>query len=349
MQIEMVLRLSPYIDGIPNGKESAWKAATNCDELTIKSWEKQWVDQTAANSKNYDFVKNSAFNAHMACYGKPVILMGAGPSLKKNWKELVGDGDKSIGRKDLKIVAGVHNFPFCEDRNLMTSDDYYIVLDAGDITIREMSEGGSHDPDWYWDRTKDRTLIAYHGTHPGFIAKWKGPVLWYTTPYASLALAVEISKYVDISKTPGFNVGGNVMGAAMYFARAVLGCSIPVFIGMDLCFSYDHKFHAWDSQYDAKFSGVMPWIDIYGNRVWTWGSYFGFKNWFDYMACGGSGNNAHLWINATEGGIMGAYHEGNIRQIIQIDLKTVLHMFNMSNLLPEMLKKSVSGQMHLLF
>jgi len=351
MQVEMILRPSPYIEGIPLGKEEAWKVATRNDAVTVKSWDKQWIEQTRENCKNHDMVKNSAMNAYAMCAGKPVILMGAGPSLSKNWTELIGDGDKSIGRKDIRIVTNVHNFSFCEDRNLINQDDFYMILDAGDICIKEMSEGGSHaaTPEWYWEKTEHRTLLAYHGTHPDFIKKWRGPILWFTTPCATPELAIEIMKIIDISKIPGFNVGGNVMGGALYFSRAVLGCSIPIFIGMDLCFSYDQKFHPWDCWYNNSFTGVMPWTDIYGNRVWTWGSYFGFKNWFDYMACGGSGNNPQLWINATEGGIMGSYHEGNIKQIIQLTLKTALQLFNMHTILPSLLQKSVNGQLNLLF
>jgi len=349
MLIEMNLRLSPYIDGIPLGKEVAWKNATRNDEVTIKSWDKQWIEQTKLNSTDYDFTANSAMQEHGKCALQPVILMGAGPSLERNWKDLIGDGKNCFGRRNIKIVTNVHNFPFCEDRGLMTSDDYYMVLDAGDVCIKEMHEGGAQNPEWYWKHTEGRTLVAYHGTHPDFIRKWRGKILWFTTPCASIELAQEMMKLVDISKVPGFNVGGNVMGAALYFSRAVLGCSIPIFMGMDLCFSYDQKFHPWDCWYNKSFSGVMPWTDIWGNRVWTWQSYFGFKNWFDYMVCGGTGNNAQLWINATEGGIMGAYPEGNLRQIIQIDLKTVLHMFNMSSLLPSMLEKSAGGQLNLLF
>jgi len=351
MQVEMTLQYSPYIEGIPLGKEAAWNNAVRNDGVTVKTWEKQWIEQTKVNSGTHDFIKDSAYQVFEACAGRPVILAGAGPSLSRNWKDLIGDGDRSIGRQDVRMVTNVHNFPFMEDRNLMRPDDFYLILDAGDICIKEMSEGGAHadTPDWYWQKTENRTLVAYHGTHPDFIKRWRGPILWYTTPCASEELAKEIFKIVDISKVPGFNVGGNVMGAALYFSRAILGCSVPIFVGMDLCFSYDHKFHAWDCWYNEKFSGVIPWIDVFGNRVWTWQSYFGFKNWFDFMACGGTGNNPQLWINATEGGIMGAYHEGNIKQILQMDLKSALQIFCMYKRMPSMLEKSVGGKLHLLF
>lgn len=351
MLVEMTLQVQPTIEGIPAGKEAAWRAATRNDDITTKTWAKQWIDQTKENMKNFDVLGNTVMKLHGAAANKPCILMGSGPSLSKNWKDLIGDGDKSIGRKDIPIVTNVHNFPFCEDRNLMTCSDYYVILDAGEICLKEMYEGGMHadDPEWYWKKTEGRTLIAYHAIDPEFAKKWKGHIYWYATPPASEELAIEMMKIISPSLIPWFNVGGNVMGAALYFARAILGCSIPVFMGMDLSFSYDRKFHPWDCWYNDKFSGVIPWTDIFGNRVYTWQSYFGFKNWFDFIACGGNGNNPQIWINATEGGILGSYNEGNIKQIIQLDLKAALSMLNAFHKIPDLLKMANSGKMYLLF
>ena len=192
-------------------------------------------------------------------------------------------------------------------------------------------------------------MIAHHTAYPAMLKKWQGRILWYTNPYAEAEYGKEIGKYVAYDKIPAFNTGGNVLGAAYYFARAILGATMPIFIGADFSFGYDRKFHSWESQYDKKFAGVIPWTDIYGNRVWTWPSYFGFKNWFDHQAIGGSGGNAQMFINATEGGIMGSYAEGNIQQIIQLDLKTVLHMFSGFRMAPELVQKSKDGELHLLF
>lgn len=340
MNIDMILTVQPYIPGIPQGKDFAWKNATRNDSVTLNSWHDTWISQNVENSKYSNGFEKNVMELYGSFAGKPVILMGSGPSLKKNWKDLIGDGKNSIGRKDIPIVTNVHNFHFCEDRELMTQNDFYCVLDAGPITIKELSDGGINTEQWYWEKTRERTLIAYTGTNPEFIRKWQGTIYWYTTPCASQELCDAIYTIVDISKVPGFNVGGNVMGAALYFSRAVLGCSVPIFIGMDLCFSYDRKFHSWNSEYDSKFSGLIPWIDIFGNRVYTWGSYFGFKSWFDFMACGGSGNNPQIFINATEGGIMGSYPEGNIQQIIQLDLKSSMNVFNMYHRLPSLVERS---------
>lgn len=347
--IEMTLECSPYIPGPPKGPEACWKMATASDEITVKSWLDIWIRQAKENSK-LGFEDHSAMQEWHKCRYQPVIVAGSGPSIKKNWQDLRGNGTTSLGRQDIKMISCLHNFGFMEDRDLMTSDDWYITLDAGEITLGEVTEGGKdHDEEWYWERTKDRTLVAVLWAYPELIRKWRGRVIWFVTPWANEAMGNAVKSMVDLTKVPTLQVGGCVLGAAMYFARAVLGCSVPIFIGADFSFDYSRKFHGWDSQYDSKFSGVLPWIDIFGNRVWTWSSYFGFKNWFDYIACGGAGHNAQLWINATEGGILGAYHEGNIQQIVQLDLKTALHVFNLSGLMPDQMTKSREGILHLLF
>ena len=350
--IEMTLTASPYIPGPPQGTEPLWSHASRNDAVTVKSWQEQWLKQLSENS-SYDFNANSSYQELGKCQYQPVIVAGSGPSLKKNWQELKGTGPdfKSYGRRGIKIVSALHNFGFFEDRDVMTKDDYYVTLDAGELTLSEVVEGGKdHDEEWYWERTKDRTLIAVVTAYPGLIKKWRGKILWFLTPWATPEMGDAHKALMDFGKVPGFQVGGNVLGACLYFAKAILGASVPIFVGADFSFSYDHKFHSWSSAYDSKFSGVMPWIDIFGNRVWTWQSYFGFKSWFDFMACGGAGHNAQMWINATEGGIMGAYHEGNIQQIVQLDLKTALAMFNSAHLLPGQMEKSRAvGMLHLLF
>lgn len=349
MLIEMNPILSPYIDGVPNGKKSAWQAATRCDEVTVNSLEKKWIKNSLANSKAYDIAKNSVMNLYPANLGRPVILAGSGPSLQKNIEGLKGNGKELIGRKNIPIVSASHNFRFLEENDIMTPDDYYVVLDSCDITIDHIQEG-KNPPEWYWERSAERTLIASNVVDPRLISMWRGKVYWFTTPYSTENMAKEISAQIDTSVVPGFNVGGNVMGASLYFAKSILGSSIPVFIGMDLSFSYSHKFYP-DSEGPGfeTTAGLMPWIDIFGNRVFTQPSYFGFKSWFDYIACGGQGNNQQMWINATEGGILGAYPEGNIVQIRQMSLRDTLNMLNISFLMPEMLQKSINGNMHLLF
>jgi len=123
--------------------------------------------------------------------------------------------------------------------------------------------------------------------------------------------------------------GGNVLGACTYIAKGWLGAVTLVFIGADFSFSNREKvkFHYWDSKYDASIGHTIRTVDIYGNSIKTWPSYYNFKTWFDYVTqvCPG------IYINASEGGIFGAYREGNIMSVLQMDLEQVFNWQAMSD------------------
>jgi hypothetical protein len=70
-----------------------------------------------------------------------------------------------------------------------------------------------------------------------------------------------------------------------------------------------------------------------------------FAAWLTFQAMGGQGGNNHIMINATEGGILGAYPDGNIKQIIQMDLRTALWTFNMTDTMPKMLSEQKEREM----
>lgn len=348
--IPMIRQLQKTIDYLPVSLENLWKQACSGDQVTNTSWKPKWNKALDNNEKKYDFSGKSCMEFYRSEAYKPIILAGSGPSLKYNAKYLketylnqtnlaTGKTEEVLsgGRKDIKIVSCLHNFSYFEDNEYMTSDDFYCNLDAGPITISELSEGGRNSESWYWDRTKERKLITTVLACPELLDRWQGEIYFYKT---GSSVIDNYSKRVDPSKIPTFSVGGNVLGASLYFAKAILGAGPIIFIGADFCFSYDHKFHGWDSQYDSQFRGVIPVTDIFGNRVFTWPSYFNFKCFFDFISAGGMGKNPQLFINATEGGLLGAYPEGNIRQIHQISLKEALHIFTMHTKLPNLLKNS---------
>ena len=310
--IPMIRQLQKTIDHLPVPKENLWDQACSGDKVTNQSWNKTWNDAVKENAKNYDFIKNSCMKFHEQEAYKPVIIAGAGPSLRSNYKYLKEQYSKQKntytgketeqllgGRKDIKIASCLHNFAFFEDHDIMTEDDWYLNLDSGPITITELSEGGKHKEEWYWNKTKDRVLVTTALANPKLLEKWQGEIYFFKT---ASSVVKDHAKIVDPTKVPTFSVGGNVLGACLYFAKAILGAGDIIFIGADFCFSHDQKFHAWDSQYDNKFQGVIPTTDIYGNRAYTWPSYYNFKCFFEHVAAGGQGHNPQMFINATEGG-----------------------------------------------
>lgn len=313
---EITLEFSPTIPRPPVAPKQLYAQACSSDEITVNSWRKQWVSQVKENHARFGPFKDRGLGK---LYGKlknqPCIVVGSGPSLKHNVEDLKDT-------KGIAVISCLHNFQFLEDNGVKV--DYYTTLDAGRITIEEVSEGGKKTADEYFALTKDKTLIAFTGSHPELIAKWQGQVYWYAAPIPNEEVMAEIEAVEPFHTY--VSSGGNVLGASFYIAKAIMGANPIVFVGADFAFGYDQKFHAWDSKYDANQGHVVHAVDVFGNRVKTWQSYYNFKCWFESRACVVPG----LYINATEGGILGSYPDGNIEPIKQMALCDVIKMYSIS-------------------
>jgi hypothetical protein len=320
MSYQQIIEAPPLTQGQLYGQ------ACSGDTITIETFAEPWIKNIEENAKVFDDSKNGVMVEFGKLNSRPCICAGSGPSLKKNAKQLKDRG--SIG-----LVACLHSFGYLED--LGCPADYYITLDSQDICIPETFQGGKKEEEYYWNLTKDRTLVASMVTSPKLISKWQGRVLWFNT-------VIPVQKYMEISDKIGantyFNTGGNALGACYYMARAILGAMPIAFVGADFSFSYKKKFHPFDSPYDKMYSGLINVTDVYGNNIKTWQSYFNFAQWFTFIACGGKGGNPTLLYNCTEGGILGAYAQGNIKQIIQMPLSFFINCFNAYKLMDKLHK-----------
>lgn len=311
------LEHQPYIDAAPVQPQALYQQACANDAITVQSWRETWVSQIKANRAVFGSFKDHSIgqilNKHRHM---PAFILGSGPSLKRNAHLLANGGNLGI-----PVISCLHNFHFCEDLGIDV--DYYVTLDSGPVTIEEVSEGGKPDED-YWAKTKGKTLLAYIGSHPNLLAKWQGDIYFFNCAIPNADVEKEINAIERFRCL--VSSGGNVLGAALYITKAFLGCATSIFLGADFSFSYDEKFHGWDSKYDAKLGDYIRLVDIYGNRTKTWQSYANFKAWFDWVAQQVPGE----YINCTEGGIFGAYPEGNIRAVKQMDLEDCLVRFGMT-------------------
>lgn len=294
-----------------------YRQACANDDATIAGWSKIWVDNIKANRAHFggDFKPHGVGALFGAFQDKACVLAGSGPSLKLNGAALKDRGS-------LPLVSCLHNFHFFED--LGVKPDFYVSLDAGAVVLEEVSEGGKLSADEYWERTKDHTLVAYIGSHPDLFKKWRGKVYVFNAGLPAGKTKDEADKAAEFFTYLGS--GGNVLGACLYLAKGVLGCQTTAFVGADFSFDYKNKFHGWDSKYDAALGQCLRVTDIYGIKRNTWQSYFNFKNWFEYVACSVPG----FYVNCTEGGILGAYNEGNISQFKYMDLKDFIGMCRMN-------------------
>jgi hypothetical protein len=327
---EIVCEYQQVTTSIPHTPEKMHAQACQNDGVTIERWRDIWLSNIRANKERFgEFKTHSLGNLFGKYRYRPVIVAGAGPSLKFNVQELKN-------RKEIPLVSCLHNFHFLEDQGAPA--DYYVTLDGGPVTIEEVSEGGQKTEEEYWELTKDRTLLAFIGTHPDLLKKWKGKIYLFNAPVPDEAYKSQLDK-IEI-----FNVwvgnGGNVLGACLYIAKAFFGAGASIFVGADFSFGYDRKFHSWSSKYDEKMGYCVPAFDVFGQRVPTWQSYLNFKTWFDYISIQVPG----IYINCTEGGCLGSYETGNIHTIKQMDLKTCLEMYNMCDHIKEQIMEPEKDQ-----
>jgi hypothetical protein len=314
------LELQPYIQHPPQALTQMYGSACSADATTVATWRVKWLSNITSNFKKYGpFASKGVGLLHQKWIGQTAIIAGSGPSLGLNIGKLK---DRP---KHIKLISCLHNFHAMEDNSAEV--DYYVTLDAGPITVHEVSEGGTRTPEEYWEMTEGRTLIAFIGTDPQLLEKWRGEIYFYNAPVpdegymAELAAICPFHQYVSN--------GGNVLGASMYIAKAWMGVVSLVFVGADFAFSNREniKFHYWKSQYDGEIGQTIRTVDIFGNSCKTWNSYYNFKLWFDYVSqvCPG------IYINSTEGGTFGAYREGNIMSVLQMSLDRVFNMHQMSD------------------
>jgi hypothetical protein len=304
----------PYIDAPPREKASLYGQACSNDKPTVDMWAETWIRNAQTNFAKYGSFRNNSIGTLWGKWrNKGAIVIGSGPSLKENAAGLLKKDD------GIPVISCLHNFHFLEDLGVKV--DYYVSLDAGAIVIGEVSEGGSKTPDEYWAMSKGKTLLCYIATDPGLLAKWQGDVLFFNCPVPDQHVMEETEKTTEVFRTY-VSSGGNVLGAATYIAKAILGANPIAFMGADFSFSYANKFHGWDSKYDRSMGACLRVTDVYGNSVKTWQSYNNFKSWFDWVAESVPG----LWINCTEGGTFGAYQTGNIRSVRQMDLADFIRM-----------------------
>ena len=335
---EIILEYQNYIPGPPvaGGAQAMYKQAASNDTATIDAWRTVWLSNIAKNKAKFgsfaDYSVGKLFLKHNL---KPAIIAGAGPSLKKNVTELKGRGD-------VPLVSCLHNFHFLEDNGVPA--DYYLSLDAGPVVLEEVSEGGKLTEEAYWDLTKDRVLVAYIGSDPRLFERWQGQIYLFNAPMPEQSLNEEIDAIEPFRAV--LSNGGNVLGSCLYFSKGVLGCPITVFVGADFSFAYDCKtFHSWASKYDAHLGQTVQLTDIFGIKVHAWPSYANFKVWFEWVSC----NVPGYYINATEGGCLGSYPQGNIQQIKQMDLGDALALFGMPEHLRNQMENPATGEKKILF
>lgn len=313
--VEMDFEYQNVIDGPPVSPQQMYAQACANDKITIDTWKDQWISQCKSNHAKYGPFKDHSIGKFYGKFDKqPAILVGSGPSLKNNVKELKDP-------KGIPIISCLHNFHYMVDHEVPVTA--FVSLDAGEITIEEMFEGGTKTREEYIEASKGYTLYAYTASHPKLLELWKGPIYFFCCPLPDPEVTAKLEEVESFGMF--VSTGGNVLGACLYIAKAIWGCNPIAFTGADFSFSYTKTFHPFATKYDQKLGQAMRTVDVYGHKVYTWQSYHNFKCFYDWVAC----NVPGIYVNCTEGGTFGAYMEGNIRQVIQQPLQQFIRQYSM--------------------
>lgn len=317
----------PLIDVIPETGEAEQmaKAFEGSNDITLYSWRNDWLENTRKNLAHYGYFHrdHSVKVFHNELINKPIILVGAGPSLQNNYKYLLTAKEQGV-----PIMAAHHCIMYFADLGI--KPDYVVALDAGK-TWEEYFAHGKMD-------VKDIPLLVDQTCNHEHIKQWGGPVFFFKSAQpdkGSIAkfLKMELDRIIDPNKQGSIiEVGGHVMGAMLSLARGVMVANTIIFAGADYCFRPDGRFYPFDYKIDQVVDGTnfgspgkeLPApppmegqiFDIFGNRVGTSGSYLQFKNVMDF---GIKQNVQNAWsqgqdlefINACEGGALGALKGGN--------------------------------------
>lgn len=313
--VDMIFEFKNQIPGPPAEAKDMHAQACASDSVTVNSWREKWISNAKATKDRFGSYKERGLGKLFGSLkARPCIVVGSGPSLRNNI-------DKLAEIKDIPILSCLHNYHYMVDNKVKV--DYFVSLDAGDVVIEEISEGGKLTPEEYAESTRDKTLIAFVGSSPKLFDSWRGEVILFNCPVPDEAYRAAVNELEPFHTY--VSTGGNVLGACTYIAKAIFGANPIVFVGADFCFSYTNKFHPWDSKYDDKLGQAIRAIDVWGNGVRTWQSYYNFKVWFDWLCT----NVPGIYINCTEGGLLGSYPEGNIAQIKQMRLEDLIWQYGM--------------------
>lgn len=220
--------------------------------------------------------------------GKHCILIGAGPSLRKNIKDVKGT-----------TFAVLHSLSTCYEHDLYP--DYAVHIDAMGGDVRFVSEESKHT-----------TLICHAMVSPKVIKAWKGDVVFYKG-IRETDLDRRLDDLLpDLTRCWAF---GCSMGSALYIADKVFNACKIIFIGNDLAYS--------DVTHSDGQNLRLPYdIDIEINgEVWQSNSLFEHykKTMETYIQMRQIRDKSRkVFVNSTEGGILLMNNRMALKEALEI-------------------------------
>lgn len=249
------------------------------NNATVEAWRSHWLINSWRNL-SYLSLELDVFK--QVFYGRPAILVSAGPSLKKNIHLL-----RSVYDKALIIAVG---------SAISILESYGIVPHfraAFDASVENEALFKNVD-------TSVCPIIYSEHLYYDILPNYQGAKIHMT-----VGSEKSLAKYMmDQIGRQSFTVqsGFSIANTTLDFL-CKLGCSKVIFMGQDLCYT-EGKLHAegsWASEIEEKYINMeLEAKDIFGNSVFTDKAFLGMKRMFENTMAVYTGLK---YINATEGGL----------------------------------------------
>lgn len=251
---------------------------------TTQVFEHWWIHNFTCNVP-YILKGIPFFRLKNSWVGKPVIVIGAGPSLNKNIEYL----RQAKGKAMLFCVDTAYRILV----KYNIEPDLLVTLDGSELNAEHMKEQDYSEIPLFMDLYSHRDIVQNHGKHTA-------KILLTGRSYHSGWWERTLCSKED-SET--FASGGSVATAAFSLARYI-GADPVILVGVDLsypggaCYA-DGVLHAQKTTADVRRTRQMyPVKDIYGQTVETTHDYRYYLNWLHKEA---QKKDRH-YVNATEGG-----------------------------------------------
>lgn len=249
------------------------------NNATVEAWRSHWLINSWRNL-SYLSLELDAFK--QVFYGKPAILVSAGPSLKKNIHLLRSVYDKAL------IIAVGSSISILESHGIVPH-----FRAAFDAAVENEALFKNVD-------TSVCPLIYSEQLYYGVLPNYQGEKI-HMTVGAERSLAKYMMGRIGrqcFAAQSGFSIANTTLD---FLCK--LGCSKVIFMGQDLCYT-EGKLHAegsWASDIEDKYINMeLEAKDIFGNSVFTDKAFLGMKRMFENTMAVYTGVS---FINATEGGL----------------------------------------------
>lgn len=265
------------------------------NDLTVKSWEKMWMQNIVDNLQQYPTppllsALAGQVTKHIA------VVFGAGPSLRRLKKHAhLINPDWGLLVTDHALEAVLH----CGLKPTLV-----ITMDGDQRNVDSYGAAILRGFDLLAEKFPETPVIADLVTCPEVVERLKNPFFFRTGGHTEHV----ISRYLqrEIPNLPMVGHGGNVGSVCCIFAKYFCYSRHVALIGMDCAMQEgtSRKGYYYDNSDMPDRHVYVNVVDIYGRPITTMANLHNYKWWLEHFCFQ---NDSVEWINANDGGFLGVH------------------------------------------